>query len=1198
MDIVDDESNLRDTTGFLYYVVNSGVVARGLHDSVEKVIRKGALLEVLPTEDNGDEVIMKVLNDELLCIGKWDNTTVLYRCHRYTLVPVNPILLLALQAVPPLARITVAQNEQEFCQLTKLTVGEMVNYFLEDNKKDEPELALIKYKGFVEELGPGLYFGLEVLANNGDFNENGTKKYFPGTSGKTVFATLNQLGKYSRTKVSAFVDIYNQASKRSDIESQRLLPRVGESLMPSNEKKVQCQNGGNKDPGNFKTTLVLHLKDKTTMPRHQSSSSVEKTEKLIELKALDQFNTLRDKVVVKRTKLITNSIFVPYNLYRHSDVISDNGDLGQSVVQVGDRVVWVTDSGPEVGYIRWIGIFDDIPELKMAGVEFDNPIGTCNGSYKKNQLFRADMNCASFLPLISLIKADDYFPKKDTASKKFRNLKYIENYSNSKVAHHANSRSQVNSMKYSEPSFKTQRSESFHLTNPVIELTDTRDNDPFPEDNTNQRNGKGNICRSEYVFSESSLDSSTARLDNSNKSSVVTNSKNLNNSSKRNGTSYVDGDTCANNPGSSNFMSGPSRVSKPNETKMRHSYSQDMNNVGPDFQGDLLDELWPSVAESSQPKTKGTREDKKTRPVQGSNKKLSRFDINGDPQLEIVGEGIQNLLSTSAPGASNEHHEAFLSVSPGASSGGGSYYDTPNLADDSPEPALPTDLSVGSVVEVTINKEPRYGVIRWIGAVPEDRKARKVAGIEMEEEYAGLTDGTFNGRRYFQCNPKKAMFVNLSQCHKDSRFQDMHPVPADTKLKSECAAYDTFYKSRAFGQVDCPAIPGAVRPICRKGDLHDICGKYKGIQGHHNSCYLDATLFSMFTFTSVFDSLLFRPPTENDIVHYEEVQRVLREEIVNPLRANLYVRADRVMKLRTLLENLSSVTGLTSEEKDPEEFLTSLVAQILRAKPFLKLSSGQEAYHYQLFVEKDEHLTMPSVQQLFEQSFLATPRQCTVCGKLAEFECKECFGQCGAGLESTAFCGQCLETAHSHQRRSSHAWRHLTVPVEFSILQDHCPIPRLYMELFAVVCIETSHYVAFVKCGSGSEAPWCFFDSMADRKDLVSNKGQESLLNTDPPALRMAPTLNIVILLLPKLADLDIQQPGRSIGRTVLAREQNGYNIPEMVSCPDLPSWLSDDGAHLLHEMKDDRQLPEHAKRLLCDAYMCMYQSPDVMMYR
>ena len=43
------------------------------------------------------------------------------------------------------------------------------------------------------------------------------------------------------------------------------------------------------------------------------------------------------------------------------------------------------------------------------------------------------------------------------------------------------------------------------------------------------------------------------------------------------------------------------------------------------------------------------------------------------------------------------------------------------------------------------------------------------------------------------------------------------------------------------------------------------------------------------------------------------------------------------------------------------------------------------------------------------------------------------------------------------------------------------PVHREKMELFAVVCIETSHYVAFVKCGTGPDAPWVFFDSMADR---------------------------------------------------------------------------------------------------------------------
>ncbi|KAJ8866120.1 hypothetical protein PR048_033644, partial [Dryococelus australis] len=405
----------------------------------------------------------------------------------------------------------------------------------------------------------------------------------------------------------------------------------------------------------------------------------------------------------------------------------------------------------------------------------------------------------------------------------------------------------------------------------------------------------------------------------------------------------------------------------------------------------------------------------------------------------------------------------------------------------------------------------------------------------------------------------------------DAAVSWFSPVPSAFALRS----YNFF--CAAFGQIDCPPIKGPVRPISRKGNLEAICGKNRGIQGHHNSCYLDATLFSMFTFTSVFDSLLFRPRSRDDSVHYDEVQRVLREEIVNPLRTNLYVRADRVMKLRTLLENLSSVSGLTSEEKDPEEFLNSLVAQILKAEPFLKLSSGQEAYHYQLFVEKDEHLKFPTVQQLLEQSFLVpscliiqmprfgksfkmyqrifpsqlldvtdiiedSPRQCLVCGKLAEYECKECYGQCGVGIESTTFCIKCLETVHSHERRKSHVCCRLKVPTEFRILQDHCPIPRLLMELFAVVCIETSHYVAFVKCGSGSEAPWCFFDSMADRKG-----------------------------------------------------EQNGYNIPEMVSCPNLPYWLSEEGMKSLQDMQDDRQLPEYAKRLLCDAYMCMYQSPDVM---
>lgn len=63
--------------------------------------------------------------------------------------------------------------------------------------------------------------------------------------------------------------------------------------------------------------------------------------------------------------------------------------------------------------------------------------------------------------------------------------------------------------------------------------------------------------------------------------------------------------------------------------------------------------------------------------------------------------------------------------------------------------------------------------------------------------------------------------------------------------------------------------------------------------------------------------------------------------------------------------------------------------------------------------------------------------------------------------------------------------------------------------------------------------------------------------------------------------------------------EKNGYNIPELTAVPDLPDWLSEEGARALNESAvNDKLLPEHAKRLLCDAYLCFYVSKDVAMYR
>ncbi|XP_058121481.1 ubiquitin carboxyl-terminal hydrolase CYLD isoform X2 [Anopheles coustani] len=581
----------------------------------------------------------------------------------------------------------------------------------------------------------------------------------------------------------------------------------------------------------------------------------------------------------------------------------------------------------------------------------------------------------------------------------------------------------------------------------------------------------------------------------------------------------------------------------------------------------------------------------------------------GGPAVSPLGRVGDNGFDNTIPGAGLLPR--IGSISPESDAGCGS------LA-PSPMQELPNDpsLGLGSVVEVTLDPldatagsmhanagpgEPLYhGVIRWIGPLPTGggggSHRNVMVGVELEEDpnhpTMELSNGTFAGKRLFKCPANRAIFVREGQCSHDRRFQDMPPMSPSISRTTQASSSGSKTDTTMFGKVECPVVKGRIPPlkILKLEDLKLICGMFKGIQGHHNSCYLDATLFAMFTFTSVFDSLLFRPKEPEDNPQYEEVQRVLLEEIVNPLRKNHFVRADRVLKLRELLDQLSSVTGLMSEEKDPEEFLNSLLAQILRADPFLKLSSGLDTFYYQLFVEKDERLNLPSVQQLFEQSFLASniklkevpscliiqmprfgknfkmyprilpsqvldvtdiiedsPRQCCVCGKVADFECRDCFGKMrNEGLEETAICKNCIDSVHQHNKRINHKPVPLTVPQDFIPMAAHCEVPRLYMELFAVVCIETSHYVAFVKAASGQDAPWCFFDSMADRNG-----------------------------------------------------EQNGHNIPKMVPVPDLPHWLTDEGSRALHEEAvNDKMLPEHAKRLLCDAYMCMYQSTDVMMYR
>uniref|UniRef100_A0A8C5XG30 Ubiquitin carboxyl-terminal hydrolase CYLD n=1 Tax=Microcebus murinus TaxID=30608 RepID=A0A8C5XG30_MICMU len=420
-------------------------------------------------------------------------------------------------------------------------------------------------------------------------------------------------------------------------------------------------------------------------------------------------------------------------------------------------------------------------------------------------------------------------------------------------------------------------------------------------------------------------------------------------------------------------------------------------------------------------------------------------------------------------------------------------------------------------------------------------------------------------------------------------FYTLNGSSVDSQQQSK--SKNTWYIDEAFGGYLSEVVEENTPPKMEKEGLEIMIGKKKGIQGHYNSCYLDSTLFCLFAFSSVLDTVLLRPKEKNDVEYYSETQELLRTEIVNPLRIYGYVCATKIMKLRKILEKVEAASGFTSEEKDPEEFLNILFHHILRVEPLLKIRSAgqkvQDCYFYQIFMEKNEKVGVPTIQQLLEWSFINsnlkfaeapscliiqmprfgkdfklfkkifpslelnitdlledTPRQCRICGGLAMYECRECYDDpdISAG-KIKQFCKTCNTQVHLHPKRLNHKYNPVSLPKD---LPDwdwrHGCIPCQKMELFAVLCIETSHYVAFVKYGKDDSA-WLFFDSMADRDG-----------------------------------------------------GQNGFNIPQVTPCPEVGEYLKM-SLEDLHSL-DSRRIQGCARRLLCDAYMCMYQSPTMSLYK
>ncbi|XP_026203242.1 ubiquitin carboxyl-terminal hydrolase CYLD [Anabas testudineus] len=468
-------------------------------------------------------------------------------------------------------------------------------------------------------------------------------------------------------------------------------------------------------------------------------------------------------------------------------------------------------------------------------------------------------------------------------------------------------------------------------------------------------------------------------------------------------------------------------------------------------------------------------------------------------------------------------------------------------------------LDVGSMVEVVSNSGIIvYGVVRWLG-VPTG-KTGEWAGIELDYEVNGCSDGKYANQRYFTCKENTALFVPVTKCSPDSRFV-FSSTGRETPKPTEAPAVPSLEDS---GE-DAPPVP-------EPEALSLLVGRMKGIQGHFNSCYLDATLFSLFSSSVTLDNIWQKPADK------EQTITCTLRKIVNCLRRQGFVPAESVMSFRKEL----GCNTFQTEEKDPEEFITVLFQKVLCIEPLLKLRSRQEtcqgAYTFQIFLEKEQVGQMPTVQQLLDTSCLSgdlkfeevpsclmvqmprfgnkykmfshiipstelditdllcnSPRECFVCGHLAEYECLQCLPdrklQPGRIKQ---YCTTCNLQVHTHPSRHGHSPKALEVPANVA---PDAPVPRHMMQLFAVLCIQTSHYVSFVKYGPNPQS-WLFFDSMADR----------------------------------------------------CGDDGSGYNIPEVQHCPELGDFLAQPDEELTRV--NPCKAPELVRRLLCDSYMFLYHNP------
>ena len=482
------------------------------------------------------------------------------------------------------------------------------------------------------------------------------------------------------------------------------------------------------------------------------------------------------------------------------------------------------------------------------------------------------------------------------------------------------------------------------------------------------------------------------------------------------------------------------------------------------------------------------------------------------------------------------------------------------------------------------------GCVRWLGFL-DDTTRRDIENVMVGvgfDNAVGSGTGKYKSKQLFYARKGHAGLIPImglvptkKKSITSNYFESDCAISPELQGLSELAINDT-NKTSDMALVD--KLSDLKTSVKKEKDIltkADHLGMYEGIQGKDNSCYLDTVIFSLYRYRTTLDH------TFADTVWEESKENAfVRRSLLNivyTLRRDSYVPAAMMGEFRRGFGNIFPLGGFLGDTRDPEEFIEHLFGQCLKLPQFLDMNTKQKSFMHQLLPDVQQ-VGSPgcSVQNLLFQSFLRCnvrlmrlpsllllqmpryntetklfehifpnplinvgdliidcTRRCSQCGAAAVYQCSECLSADATDLSLVTFCGECSVKMHSspntssHKRTLCHVKTQNATPNSCFINRREAAQRNTTMELFAVICIRTSHYVCFAKSRISDPSSWVFFDSMASVDDD-----------------------NI---------------------------------IPRVCPCPEVGFWLAETNRVEIFQ-GIPKTAPPLVRRLFTDAYMCLYE--------